>query len=78
MPEITAWLAITVAAVVRITNGSWAQSGCIVEERIVGRRRRRCAMTIRALPEIVEQQAGNTRPNQAMTIGLRPKWPRSA
>ena len=75
-PVITAWLAITVATVASSTSGSSAQSGRQQEERIG--QRLRMLKDQGALAQIVERQAGKTRPIQAVWIGPRPKWPMSA
>ena len=54
-PEMTAWLAITVAAVASPTIGTSAQPGSISKNGLSGSAAMR--KHERALPEIVEQQA---------------------
>ena len=60
-PEITAWLAMIVAAVASSTSGSRSASGRKVEERVLDlgeRLVRRGRQDHRALPHVVEQQRG--------------------
>ena len=73
---ITAWLAMTVAAVASTTIGSSAQSGYQQEEGVLDRLR--AGEHQRALAEIVEEQRRQHQQSQAVWIGVRPKWPRSA
>ena len=81
-PEITAWLAMTVAIVARMTSGSRNMSGREEEEGILDdleRGRGIERQDHRALPHIVEHQGGQHEEQPGRRrIGLRPKWPMSA
>src|SRR3954454_9842034 len=75
-PEITAWEAITVAIIARITIGTRAHDGT---SRKNGFAVADGSCRISAdWPRYCRVSAGNTTKNQARAIAGRPKWPMSA
>ena len=81
-PEITAWLAMIVASVARMTSGRRSASGArkkngfLTVSSALGRRLRQ---QHRALPHIVEHQRRHDEVQPArLRSGWRPKWPMSA